>query len=91
MTKFRWHRGGYEESMSTTVEVRNFKELRKIILLKMAHDLLEADPDGTLDFIQIWPIKVKVHKAYLWDYRNDWNTHIVTADGQAVGFTDGPL
>ena len=29
-------------------------------------------------------------KPYCYDERIGWTTHIVTIDGQAVGFTDGP-
>ena len=29
-------------------------------------------------------------KPYCYDDRNGWKTYIVTVDGQAVGFTDGP-
>lgn len=29
-------------------------------------------------------------KPYCYDDRNGWKTCIVTVDGQAVGFTDGP-
>ncbi len=47
------------------------------------HDLVKAlDEDG-------WPhgdIKVK---PYCWDDRIGWDTHIVTVDGMAAGFTSG--
>ena len=36
------------------------------------------------------PGKVLI-KPYCYDDRIDWDTHIVTIDGRAVGFTDGPL
>ena len=29
-------------------------------------------------------------KWYCYDERIRWDTHIVTVDGQAIGFTDGP-
>jgi hypothetical protein len=28
---------------------------------------------------------------YTWDERIKWDTHIVTLDGNAVGFTNGPV
>jgi hypothetical protein len=36
------------------------------------------------------PKQVKVEK-YMYDDRIGWDTHIVTVDGEAVGFTNGPV
>lgn len=36
------------------------------------------------------PGKILV-RPYGYDKRTGWNTHIVTIDGNAVGFTDGPI
>jgi len=30
-------------------------------------------------------------RPYIYDERIDWNTYLVRADGEIVGFTDGPL
>lgn len=38
-----------------------------------------------------WPPgKIEI-KPYAYDARIGWDSHIVTLDGAAVGFTDGPL
>lgn len=38
--------------------------------------------------INIARLDVKPYTSY--DYRTGWDTYVVTVDGQAVGFTDGP-
>lgn len=42
------------------------------------------------EHLNAWAERVDVIK-YCFDDRNNWDTYIVTVDGQAVGFTDGPL
>ena len=37
-----------------------------------------------------WPDGVVLVEPYTFDARIGWKTHIVTIDGNAVGFTDGP-
>lgn len=74
MTKFRWHRGGYEESMATVVPVRSKSELVTIILDSFLF------PENH--------IEIKPYSGI--DPRNGWDTHLVSVNGKAVGFTDGP-
>ncbi len=80
MTKFRWHRGSLLESLQTTVEVKNraalIDELRRVFSSPL-------DPLITDATVRI--------KAYGYDARTGWDTHIVTVSGKAVGFTDGPI
>lgn len=38
-----------------------------------------------------WPSGTIVVAPYGFDDRIGWDTHIVTVDGAAVGFTDGPM
>lgn len=72
---FRPQRGGFEESMAEAVYV---------------------DPAEFLQFI--WSryggpggvVEVSEYDAG-YDSRNDWRTHIVTVNGEAVGFTDRGL
>jgi hypothetical protein len=81
--KFREHRGGFEDSMSTTVEVSDRAAL-------MAHFRKLAEPWPT--FPPITDDTVHIESYYGIDERNGWDTHIVTLDGYGVlGFTDGPV
>lgn len=38
-----------------------------------------------------WPPGNVAVKRYVFDDRINWDTHIVTLDDVAVGFTDGPI
>lgn len=38
-----------------------------------------------------YPVGAISVKPYGFDSRIGWDTHMVTIDGNAVGFTDGPL
>lgn len=40
--------------------------------------------------LRIHADRIKV-EPYCYDDRTGWKTYLVTVDGQAVGFTDGPL
>jgi len=75
--KFRWHRGSLDDSMQTVVDFESFDGLVSI---------LRATPyTPSFDTSDI-----KVEK-YCYDPRIEWDTYIVTIDGNAIGFTDGPL
>lgn len=52
------------------------------------HDIFELS--ASLETAGLGPGAIAV-KAYCFDQRIGWDTHIVTVDGNAVGFTDGPL
>ena len=75
MTKFRWHRGGYAESMATVVPASTLDDLKKIY----EGSELKEPGDATLT--------VEPYNGT--DRRNNWNTHIVKVNGSPIGFTDG--
>lgn len=80
--RFKEHRGGLSESMTTVVEVAN-----RAALLEHLRRLLSPYPRSP-------PITDEtVHVTrYGWDDRIGWDVHIVTLDGYGVlGFTDGPM
>lgn len=80
--KLRQHKGGYDESMATTVELESTKAA---LLQAITNSGLIRIPNPlTEDQIHVEPVKI--------DSRNGWNTHIVTIQGWGVyGYTDGPL
>lgn len=79
--KYRSQRGGFAESMAEVVECEpNLFSLETAIA-------------KTLPLPQVFgPLRNFSFKVtpYCYDDRNGWNTYVVTVDGQAVGFTDGP-
>lgn len=78
--KIRPQRGGLEESMSRVVELDGTKEAI-VEFLNMG--------DGYLNG-RITPEMVELIPGG-WDERIGWNTYIVTVNGMAVAFTNGPL
>jgi len=87
MTKFRWHRGGLDESMATVIDVESFEHLRLLIQ--------ERDQRTFPDMPVTIEMKVE---PYGFDDRINWNTYIVTKriveaneSFMACGFTNGPL
>jgi hypothetical protein len=75
--RFRPQRGGLFESMQ---EVKEFSTLRDFgdHLTKEFRDLIKEGSSFSVT-------------QYFYDARIGWPTWIVTIDGQAVGFTDGPI
>ena len=63
-------------------------------LLKDAMETVQSfhRADQLVEFVEsiYGPGEVKV-EAYVWDDRIKWDTHIVTHNGNGVGFTDGPV
>jgi len=51
---------------------------------------LDATLPALAAFLKVKPKQLQV-KKYVYDDRIGWDTYIVTVDGQAVGFTDGPV
>lgn len=87
--KLRQHRGGFEESMQTVIEI----EPTKAAVLQAIKDLsLIGFPTATNpDQVTVEPYTFGAYNDS-YDPRNGWNTHIVTVEGWGVfGFTDGPL
>ncbi len=73
--KFRFHRGGYEDSMSTCVTLDNVADLERLVSEAYGLDI---------------PLTFKFECQGL-DRRNGWKTYLVTCDKQdlPVGYTDG--
>jgi hypothetical protein len=80
--KFRYHRGGFAESMATQVEIEpTIEALRKVLTDNFA--ALVQDDSVVLD-----PPVVKPYSDNL-DERNGWKqTNIVLLAGTPIGFTD---
>ena len=78
--KFRWHRGGFKKSMETTIELRDTKELEELVVAWAKKHYIRSIGD-------FYRVDVSPYGGV--DSRNGWDTHIVTLDGNAVGFTDG--
>lgn len=72
--KFRPQRGGLAEAMKEVVEVSGMDGLKAH--LRSIGYLSEGG------VVRVEP--------YTYDARIGWDTHLVTIDGNAVGFTDGP-
>jgi hypothetical protein len=51
---------------------------------------VDASLAALASLLKVKPKQVKVEK-YMYDDRIGWDTHIVTVDGEAVGFTNGPV
>lgn len=73
--KFRFHRGGLEESMETIIEVKDLNEIVKFLKAK--------EPGAYVGFLSC--------KYYGFDDRINWDTWIVLDDGYPLGFSDGEL
>lgn len=85
MTLFRPHRGGLEEAMKEVVDLPDFAAL--VAHLNTIHGSLNAH----FGVPPYKPEQVKVEPYGGFDKRIGWQTYIVTVDGQAVGFTNGPM
>ncbi len=77
MPKFRFHRGALAESMATVTTVADKEALCNIIRAAWGYP---AFGDGQIEV-----------SPYGYDNRIQWNTYVVTLDGKAIGFTDGPV
>jgi hypothetical protein len=79
--KLRQHKGGYDESMATTVEI---EPTRQSLLQAIIDSGMIGIPEPlTEDQISVEP--------YKHDSRNGWYTHIVTIKNWGIyGLTDGP-
>ncbi len=78
--KFREHRGSLTDSMATVLEIEPTKHALAAV---MAQRLGDYGMSVTEDMIHVYP--------YGYDSRIGWDAHIVTVNGKAIGFTDGPL
>lgn len=75
MFKYHPQRGSLEEAMKETVELADFAALR-------AH-IAETWPEALLGTVVV--------KPYGYDARIGWDTHLVCVNGNAMGYTDGPV
>jgi hypothetical protein len=78
---YRHHRGSLDDSMATACEVTDFKHLVEII---------HKDREGWSDQPEVTPETVRLEPLG-YDKRIDWDTYIVTVNGNAVGYTNGDL
>jgi hypothetical protein len=74
--KFRFHRGGLDESMATAVDVDGW-------------DGLVAHIASQTNFSHFTPATMKV-VPYGFDDRIGWDTHLVSDSYGVIGMTDGP-
>ena len=72
---FRCQRGSLEESMKTVIELKSFSALE----------------DHVRQQVGVRKNAIIEVSSYIKDGRTGWDTHVVTADGMAVGFTNGPV
>ncbi len=76
LRKFRFHKGGLQESIETTVEVTSLEALKDHINKESLF------PRGySKDDIKI--------KPYCFDPRTGWDTHLVSGPSGVIGFMDG--
>jgi hypothetical protein len=80
--KYRHHRGGFAESMETTVEIDSLTELAAHINASLDFKISEND------------ICIEAYGGV--DRRNGWDTHVVeirwnTGEWYPIGFTNGKL
>jgi len=82
MTKFRWHRGSFNEAMKTVVEFNTKAELI---------DHIASNPD----IYEFYPHPINEDTVHIEPYgygpRIEWNTHIVSLDAKIIGFTNGNM
>ena len=78
--KFRPVRGGLKESMAEVVEVKDH------------HALCEHLRQTIGEFLPpFWDRAVRVENMHCFDDRIGWDTYMVTLNGNAMGYTNGPL
>jgi hypothetical protein len=84
MTKYRPHGMSLTlaDAMAQVIEVASLDELVRR-MRERVQDWYPIDQLPTIDNIKVEP--------YGFDDRIGWDTYIVTVNGSAWGFTDGPL
>jgi hypothetical protein len=82
--RFRFHRGGLAESLATTVVVHNITELRNA-LNSDAGLLDKLTPMDRINFVA-QPTYSKAMRD-----QGRWETHLVSVNGMAFGYSDGVL
>lgn len=79
MTLFRRHRSTLAESMATCVEITGMRDLEEIL----------SQDDSCCGSILVEQYSHDPLRGF--DVRNGWDTHLVSVNGCAVGFTNGPV
>lgn len=82
--RFRFHRGGLKESLATTVTVNSQAELREIINTHGGY-MDKLTPYDRINFVA-QPTFSQAMRA-----EGRWETHLVTINGDAIGYSDGTL
>lgn len=78
--KFRHHRGSLDDAMKTIVELEpSLKALREHLVASR-----KGEPLGNY----VGTLRLEYRGE---DERIGWSTYIVTEDGNAIGYTDGPI
>lgn len=75
MALYRDHRGSLSDSMKTCREIKSMDELRTHL-----ENIFDPYPVGTITV-----------KPYAYDHRIEWETYVVCVEGNAVGFSNGPM
>ena len=78
--QFRFHRGAFEDSMNTVLEFKSYCDLLKI-MNNYSHDI----------YGQAENITELTISPYVYDSRNEWDTHLVLFKETILGFVDGPI
>jgi hypothetical protein len=95
MPTFRFHCGGYKESMDICVIVNSIEELEEVISkTNRITNKFTTNEDKFVITSSFCPTNEKlIIKEYCFDDRNGWNTHIVlrksncvTSDAYVIGF-----
>ena len=76
--RYRDHRGGFMDSMATVRELAD-----RAALMAHLRDAYRGVLQVTEAALEVIP--------YCYDYRNGWQTYLITLHGQGVGYTDGPI
>jgi hypothetical protein len=85
--KFREHRGGYDDSMATAVDVADRAALVAHVKTLLAPFCWAGNIEAGLRIAAYGDARGRPYK----DPRNGWLTHVVTLkDYGVLGFTDGP-
>jgi hypothetical protein len=78
MPKFRPVRELLSEAMAKVVEVNTWEELEREAIPESLRPLYGPNPKVLLEYQRF-------------DERIEWDTWIVTVNGQAAGYTNGPI
>jgi hypothetical protein len=79
---YRPHRGSLNDSLTEVVEINDFAQLVR----HMRREVEGWYPEDELPTEQNTKLE-----PYGFDKRIDWDTYLVTVDGKAWGYTNGPL